>query len=69
MVVPGLAFAVVAEALFAFEREAGGGLPPSAILALVGGFLLGVGFLFLMRRDPWERAQQTVLGWRTVWEA
>ena len=69
MVVPGLASAVVAGALFAFERQTGGGLPPWAILALVGGFLIGVGFLFLMRRDLWERAQRSVLGWWTAWEA
>ena len=69
MVVPALAFAAVAGALFAFERQAGGGLPPWAILGLVGGFLIGVGFLFLMRRDIWERAQRAVLGWWTAWEA
>ena len=68
MVVPGLAFAAIAGALFAFERQAGGGLPPWAILALVGGFLIGAGFLFLVRRDFWERTQRTVLGWWQAWE-
>ena len=68
MVVPGLAFGAIAGALFAFERQAGGGLPPWAILALVGVFLIGAGFLFLIRRDYWERAQRAALGWWQAWE-
>jgi drug/metabolite transporter (DMT)-like permease len=68
MVVPALAFAAIAAALFAFEREAEGGVPPWAILAIVGVFLIGVGFLFLVRRDFWERAQRAVLGWGQAWE-
>jgi hypothetical protein len=68
MVVPALAFAAIAGALFAFELEAEGGVPPWAILAIVGVFLIGVGFLFLVRRDFWERAQRVVLGWWQEWE-
>jgi len=68
MVIPGLAFGAISGALFAFERQAGGGLPPWAILGLVGGLLIGAGFLFLMRRDFWERAQRTALGWWQAWE-
>lgn len=68
MVVPALAFAAIAGALFAFELEAEGGVPPWAILAIVGVFLIGAGFLFLVRRDFWERAQRAVLGWWQTWE-
>jgi hypothetical protein len=68
MVVPALAFAAIAGALFAFEIEAEGGVPPWAILAIVGVLLIGVGFLFLVRRDFWERAQRAVLGWWQAWE-
>lgn len=68
MVVPALAFAAIAGALFAFELEAEGGVPPWAILAIVGVSLIGVGFLFLVRRDFWERAQRAVLGWWQAWE-
>jgi len=68
MVVPGLAFGAISGALFAFERQADGGLPPWAILALVGVFLIGAGFVFLVRRDYWERAQRAALGWWQAWE-
>ncbi|MCJ7510642.1 MAG: zinc ribbon domain-containing protein [Dehalococcoidia bacterium] len=68
MVVPALAFAAIAAALFAFERQAEGGVPPWAILAIVGVSLIGVGFLFLVRRDLWERAQRAVFGWWQAWE-
>jgi hypothetical protein len=67
MVVPALAFAAIAGALFAFDGEGERGVPPWAILALVGVFLIGVGFLFLVRRDLWERAQRVVLGWWQEW--
>ena len=68
MVVPALAFAAIAGTLFAFELEAEGGVPPWAILAIVGVFLIGAGFLFLVRRDFWERAQRAVIGWWQTWE-
>jgi hypothetical protein len=68
MVVPGLAFATVAAALFAFEGEGGGTLPPWAILAIVGGALLALGFLFLVRLDFWQRLQQAAVGWWRDWE-
>jgi hypothetical protein len=67
VVAPALAFATIAAALFALEGEGEGGLPPWAILAIVGIFLIAVGFLFLVRRDLWERAQRAALGWWQAW--
>jgi len=68
MVVPALAFAVLSGALFAFEIQAEGAPPPWAILAIVGVALLGLGFLFLVRRDFWQRAQEMAVNWWRTWE-
>jgi hypothetical protein len=66
---PGLAFATVAAALLAVEGSGGGGiLPPWAILALAGGALLALGFLFLVRLDIWQRLQRSAIGWWRDWE-
>ena len=68
MVVPALAFAALSGALFAFEIQAEGAPPPWAILAIVGVALLGLGFLFLIRRDFWQRAQEMAVNWWRTWE-
>jgi len=68
MVVPALAFAVLSGALFAFEIQAEGAPPAWAILAIVGVVLLGLGFLFLIRRDFWQRAQEMAVNWWRTWE-
>jgi hypothetical protein len=68
MVVPALAFTTVAAALFAFEGKGGGALPPWAILAMAGGALLALGFLFLVRLDLWQRIQRSAAGWWRGWE-
>jgi hypothetical protein len=68
MVVPALACAILSGALFAFEMRAEGAPPPWAILAIVGVALLGLGFLFLVRRDFWQRAQETAVNWWRTWE-
>jgi hypothetical protein len=68
MVVPALAFAALSGALFAFEIQAEGAPPPWAILAIVGVALLGLGFLFLVRRDFWQRAQEMAVNWWQSWE-
>ena len=68
MVLPALAFAALSGTLFAFEIEAEDAPPAWAILATVGVVLLGLGFLFLMRRDIWRRAQEIAIGWWRAWE-
>jgi hypothetical protein len=68
IVLPGLTSAATSAVLFAFSGEAGGGLPPWAILAIAGAALLALGSVLLGRRDLWERAQRQMKGFWRGWE-